>query len=110
MSEYGEPWEMVLGTFIDDAMGERIVRDVKRSRRDRIIRCVNTFAGVPDSTIDAIAAAGGVAGLLEMIAEFVDPDPCSYDHHCYCQAHSLHEKPCPHERAQALLKAIGEKR
>ena len=35
-------------------------------------------------------------------ALFRDPDPCEYDHHGYCQAHSLDERPCPHERAAEL--------
>ena len=36
-----------------------------------------------------------------------DESPCWYDHHGYCQAHSLHslhEKPCPHDIVQQLLK------
>ena len=31
-----------------------------------------------------------------------DGEECDYDHHDSCQAHSLHEKPCPHEVVQAL--------
>lgn len=44
-----------------------------------------------------------IAVLTELVREFVDVDPCHYDHHGYCQAHSLHRRPCPHERAGALL-------
>ena len=33
----------------------------------------------------------------------VDESPCWYDHHGYCQAHSLHEKPCPHDVVQQLI-------
>jgi hypothetical protein len=42
-----------------------------------------------------------------LIAALCDPDPCSYDHHGLCQAHSLHPRPCPHEQAQALLANRG---
>lgn len=35
-----------------------------------------------------------------VVRALVDPDPCHYDHHGYCQAHSLHEQPCPHEVAK----------
>jgi len=45
------------------------------------------------------------AMLRGLVADFVDPDPCEYDHNGYCQAHSLHGRPCPHERAKALLEA-----
>lgn len=41
--------------------------------------------------------------LLRLIAEFVDDEPCRYDHHGYCQSHSLAEKPCPHETAKHVL-------
>lgn len=48
-----------------------------------------------------------VADLLnemhDIIAQMVDPNPCRYDHHDYCQEHALHPRPCPHERAQTLL-------
>lgn len=50
------------------------------------------------------AQAKSAIAYLELLRELTDHDPCHYDHHGYCQAHSLDEKPCPHERAQALLK------
>lgn len=40
------------------------------------------------------------AHFRSLIAELTDSDECSYDHHGLCQAHSLQEKPCPHERAK----------
>ncbi|MFI2663382.1 hypothetical protein [Micromonospora carbonacea] len=45
-----------------------------------------------------------------LIADLVDPDPCSFDHHGYCQAHAWFETdpPCPHERAKKLLADQGE--
>ncbi len=44
-----------------------------------------------------------LARALAILADLVDDAPCQYDHHGYCQAHSLHERPCPHERAKTLL-------
>jgi hypothetical protein len=32
-----------------------------------------------------------------------DNDPCDYDHNGACQAHNLHDAPCPHARAKELL-------
>lgn len=44
-----------------------------------------------------------VERLRALVADLVDEDECHYDHHGYCQAHSLHERPCPHERARTIL-------
>lgn len=41
--------------------------------------------------------------LYSLIEELTDKDDCYYDHHGYCQAHSLHDSPCPHSRAKMLL-------
>lgn len=43
------------------------------------------------------------AELVALLERLVDPDPCQYDHHGYCQAHSLDEYPCPHEQAKEFL-------
>lgn len=53
----------------------------------------------PPTTRGAVSAEG------ELLAELVEPqtEECRYDHHGYCQAHWLHERPCPVERAKALL-------
>lgn len=40
--------------------------------------------------------------LRDLVAALIDPDPCRYDHHGYCQTHSLHEAPCPHDLAKKL--------
>lgn len=41
----------------------------------------------------------------QLISDFVDPDPCHYDHHGYCQAHGWFatEPACPHARAKKIL-------
>lgn len=47
-----------------------------------------------------------LAEALDILRLMTDPDPCDYDHHDLCQAHSLHDRPCPHERAKELFKRI----
>lgn len=39
-----------------------------------------------------------------LVCDFVDPDPCFFDHHGYCQAHGWFDTDpgCPHGRAKAL--------
>jgi hypothetical protein len=45
------------------------------------------------------------AELLELVRDFLDPDPCWFDHHGYCQAHGWFDTDpaCPHGRARRLL-------
>lgn len=57
----------------------------------------NTPAGASVPCTDLLAEA--VAIMLDL----VDREPCQYDHHGYCQAHHLQERPCPHERAVAFM-------
>jgi hypothetical protein len=40
-----------------------------------------------------------------LLRELTDPDPCSFDHHGYCQAHGYFETEpkCPHARAKDLI-------
>ena len=42
--------------------------------------------------------------LRELLIELTDVDDCQYDHHGYCQAHSLHTAPCPHSRSKTFIK------
>lgn len=46
--------------------------------------------------------------LVSLLEECVSPmsDECHYDHHGYCQAHFLHDNPCPYSRARKLLKEL----
>lgn len=37
-----------------------------------------------------------------LLEQFVDTDPCQYDHHGYCQAHGV-SKPCRVAAARAFL-------
>lgn len=49
--------------------------------------------------------------LADLARDFLDPDPCEYDHHGYCQAHGyLGGEPhtCPHKRARALLGVLDQ--
>jgi hypothetical protein len=40
--------------------------------------------------------------LEDLLIQFADGETCRYDHHGYCQAHCLHEKPCPFGIANEL--------
>lgn len=46
---------------------------------------------------------------LTVAAELIDrlafDDECDYDHHAYCQAHNLHERPCPHPLGRQFVEA-----
>lgn len=46
--------------------------------------------------------------LVDLIRDWLDPDPCRLDHHGYCQAHNwlCGGKPCPHARAREVLATI----
>jgi hypothetical protein len=48
--------------------------------------------------------------LLDLVADFVDHDPCDLDHHGYCQAHMWigSPLPCPHGRAKAMFNLDSE--
>lgn len=58
-------------------------------------------AVLPDH--DARVRAEARVPLLSLIEDLADDGPCHYDHHGYCQGHSLDPKPCPHERAKRVL-------
>jgi hypothetical protein len=44
------------------------------------------------------------ATLRGLVADFVDLEVCEYDQDV-CVTHGLSQRPCPHERAKALLEA-----
>ena len=55
------------------------------------------------------AREGHVAVPLETLMAVVDPDPCRFDHHGYCQAHGwLEEGDCPTAKLQALIAAAAK--
>ncbi|MGW7398072.1 hypothetical protein ACWGH7_16425 [Streptomyces cyaneofuscatus] len=52
----------------------------------------------------APAVSERLALVESLVADFVDPDPCWFDHHGYCQAHGWvgTDPGCPHGRAKDL--------
>lgn len=45
-----------------------------------------------------------LAAVSEIFPDLVDDDPCTHDHHGYCQAHGwLAPGECPHARAKRLM-------
>jgi hypothetical protein len=60
----------------------------------------------PGSAVQTIHAS---SWLVALVRDFTDPDPCSFDHHGYCQAHSwLTEGECPHARAKRFLALMDD--
>ncbi|WP_162602947.1 hypothetical protein [Streptomyces sp. CS090A] len=68
----------------------------------------HAFCG-PECSDGSQAVSGGegserLALVEALVADFIDPDPCHFDHHGYCQAHGWFatDPGCPHGRAKAL--------
>ena len=53
--------------------------------------------------VEQVITQIAVDALIDLIALLTDPGACRYDHENRCQTHGLHERMCPHERAQRLL-------
>lgn len=72
------------------------------------IRRLAKTVGAGDTAISQLEQAVAAleaenATFRGLLLELTDDEPCSYDHHGYCQTHWLHERPCPNERVRALL-------
>lgn len=50
-----------------------------------------------------VEAADTIEQLTDLLRRLTDPEPCCYDLTGYCLAHSLHERPCPHEVAKEMM-------
>lgn len=65
----------------------------------------------PDAD-DAHAMVDELVYLRVLLADFIDPDPCWFDHHGGCQAHGyLTLEPgemCPHEEARRYLDEVKD--
>lgn len=96
--------------------------DVQRTNREIAAELQRKGWGHPDRSIPEICAAlltttseneslqAEVERLRDwakiegdLLLELTDQEPCSYDHHDYCQTHGLSERPCIQERARAWL-------
>lgn len=63
----------------------------------------------PNSEVERVKRElGQVRDLLKECIAPMDDD-CSYDHHGYCQAHFLHDSPCPYSRAKEYLEQLSNK-
>ena len=70
----------------------------------RLGRDAETYIQVDEPEVPNLSKR--VQELEELVQELFDEDSCHYDHHGYCQAHSLHPRPCPHERAKVYFRAL----
>lgn len=57
-------------------------------------------ASAPDANV--------LAEALSLLRALVDPSECRYDHHGYCQTHTLDDAPCPHSRGRDLLARLDQ--
>lgn len=90
-----------------------VAKVIKLHNRQSPVEFVKNRIREPETMQDflfsyAVSQRELVLRLAELITLLRDPDPCEYDHHGYCQAHSLDLKPCPHELAKELLKGISK--
>lgn len=83
----------------------------RRGNHDRVDMAVSmTYASailgmVGACMMDDEPESDEAAMLRGLVADFVDPlEVCEYDQDV-CQTHGLPQRPCPHERAKALLEA-----
>lgn len=61
--------------------------------------------GLDRATLKPTPPDADPGGVRDLIRDLTDADPCSYDHHGHCQAHSwLQAGECPHARAKTYLR------
>ncbi len=70
---------------------------------DKLIQTIETLREPSD---EIIKLRQQTSVLRELLIELTDVDDCQYDHHGYCQAHSLHTAPCPHSRSKTFIKEM----
>lgn len=99
---------------LDRGAGPGVVIDENYRGPDHLSPREWMSAGAPRDLGEGLLVCGFCAGdawvwgevdITEMLEDLTDPDPCTFDHHGYCQAHGWlrDDRPCPHARAKALL-------
>jgi NTP pyrophosphatase (non-canonical NTP hydrolase) len=88
-----------LGRCVVDTFNRVSVRE---GFPERLLADVDSIAAARTDVPDLLAE---IRVLRDLIADLADPDPCEFDHHGYCQAHSWFttDSPCPDGRAARLL-------
>ena len=70
---------------------------------ERLRTIIATPHGVDIWTTTALEAADEIEQLRAIIDDLLPVwEPCRYDHDGYCQAHYLHERPCPVQSLKEL--------
>jgi hypothetical protein len=80
---------------------------LRRFRRPRNLRGI-ALTDAANRYASLLAALDEGERERALLRELIDTGDCYYDHHGYCQAHALQPRPCPHERAKALLASKAE--
>lgn len=80
-----------------------------RTWPDHAKLCVWLLERLADAEEMASARLDEMNKLTALVKRFWNyEDPCDYDHHDSCQAHSLHQRPCPYEQAAAMFELLTE--
>ncbi|MFF8250130.1 hypothetical protein [Streptomyces griseus] len=88
----------------DRALGRTGEMEQLRTKNERMRHELEVMYGGAFDTPPAQTVSERLALVEALVSDFVDPDPCWFDHHGYCQAHgwAATDPLCPHGRAKAL--------
>lgn len=81
-------------------------RDEKAERKAEARRGKETMNTPQPANAVGVGISELLAEATSIICDMTDDELCSYDHYGYCHTHSLHERPCPHERAKGFMLKI----
>jgi hypothetical protein len=89
------------GRGVSQMWGHQVAAELRRMADEAVVRRVAAETPQPETQ---------AAVLLALVRDFLDPDPCQFDHHGYCQAHAAgfdgEPMSCPHRRAREVLEEI----
>jgi len=77
---------------------------VLEAENDRLLKLAKRWQEIAFGTEAARKVWDERNRLRKLIVQFVDGDPCRYDHNENCQTHNLAARPCPCEEANEMLK------
>lgn len=96
------------GSHWQSAMDDDLVSDVIAVIDGRPLRKSDLRAGVDELErlrTERVEARAALTVAAELIDRLAFDDGCDYDHHAYCQAHNLHEHPCPHPLGRQFVES-----
>ena len=95
---------VALQDLIAQAMHDNAASHNPKLRGKPVTRRAVKVAGIAMDTLDGAGVFDETTELREVLGDLIDPDPCWFDHHGYCQAHGwLTDGECPQARAKRLV-------